>query len=214
DTDSVVRASSSVEDSMGFTIRDRIPETTVDTVRRVDGVADATAYVEGFAQLIGADGDVIGNPAQGPPTFRGNYTSGAFGPWVLTEGSRPPGPGELVVDLGSAKQGNLEIGDDVTVLTQTGAHVLPLVGTARFGSVDSPAGANVALFELGTAQQLLLGETGEVSSVMVDAAAGVSEDELTERIAAVLPDGQEAITGSAIIAETQDIMADAMGFFG
>jgi putative ABC transport system permease protein len=214
DTDTVVRAASSVEDDMGFTIRGRIPEDTVDTVRQVEGVATVSGYVEGFAQLIAADGDVIGNPAQGPPTFGGNYTSGALGPWVLTAGSREPGPGELVVDLGSAQQGKLAIGDDVTVLTQTGSHVLPLVGTVRFGSVDSPGGANVALFDLATAQQLLLGEPGELSSVMVDAAPGVSEDQLTARIAAVLPAGQEALTGSAVIAESQDMFAEAMSFFG
>ena len=214
DTDTVVRSATSVEDERGFEARGRIPESTVDVVRGVDGVAQAEGYVEGFAQLVGADGDVIGNPAQGPPTYGGNYTSGALGPWVLTEGSREPGPGELVVDLGSANKGNLEIGDRVTVLTQSGPHVLPLVGTVRFGSVDSPAGANVALFDLPTAQQLLLGTTGELNSVMVDAVPGVTQQELTQRIAAVLPEGQEALTGSEIIEETQDMVANAMGFVG
>ena len=40
DTDTVVRAASSVEDDMGFTVRGRIPEATVATVRQVDGVAE------------------------------------------------------------------------------------------------------------------------------------------------------------------------------
>ena len=40
----------------------------------------------------------------------------------------------------------------------------------------------------------------------------MSEDELTARIASVLPAGQEALTGSEITAEQQDLMADAMGF--
>ena len=130
-----------------------------------------------------------------------------------TEGSRAPGPGELVIDLGSAREGGLSIGDEVTILTQTGPHVLPLVGTARFGSIDSPAGAHVSLFDMVTAQQLLIGHTGEIDAVVVDAAPGVSEQELTERIATVLPETQEAITGSAIIEEQQDMMANALGFF-
>lgn len=213
DTDTVVRSASSIEDQMGFDARARIPESTVDAVRTIDGVADAAASVQGFAQLVDADGDAIGNPAQGPPTFGGNYVAGALGPWVLTEGSRAPGPGELVVDVGSADAGNLEIGDRVTVLTQTGPHTLPLVGTVRFGSIDSPGGANVSLFDLDTAQQVLLGGADEIDAVLVDAEPGISEDELTSRIAATLPAGQEALTGSAITAEQQDLMAEAMGLF-
>ena len=94
-----------------------------------------------------------------------------------------------MIDKGSADKGDLAIGDTVTVLTQTGPHQFPLVGTARFGSVDSPGGASVAVFDLATAQQVLLGRAGELDAVMVDAAAGVDEDELTARIAAALPDG-------------------------
>ena len=49
---------------------------------------------------------------------------------------------------------------------------MPLVGTARFGSIDSPGGANVALFDLVTAQQVLLGGTGEIDSVVAAATPG------------------------------------------
>ena len=101
-------------------------------------------------------------------------------------------------------------GDEVTVLTQTGPHQFPLVGTARFGTIDSPGGANVALFDLPTAQEVLLGHTGEVDAVVVDAVPGVSENELTGRIESVLPDGQEALTGSEITTEQQDAIADAV----
>ncbi len=164
DTDSVVRSASSVKGQMGFDVRGRIPESTVEAVRAVDGVATAEASVQGFAQIVGDDGKAIGNPGQGPPTFGGNYSSSTLSPWVLTEGSRAPGPGELVVDLGSAKDGGLRIGDEVTVLTQTGPHRLPLVGTVRFGSIDSPGGAHAARFDVSTAQQLLIGRTGEIDA--------------------------------------------------
>ena len=128
DTDTVVRASSDIEDEMGFAVRGRIPDSTVDLVADIDGVAQAAGFVQGFAQIVGSDGDVIGNPSQGPPTFGGNYISGALGPWVLTEGSTAPGPDDVVIDVGSAKKGGLEIGDEITVLTQSGAHQLRLVG--------------------------------------------------------------------------------------
>ena len=50
-----------------------------------------------------------------------------------------------------------------------------MVGTARFGSVDSPGGASVAIFDLATAQQVLLGGVDEIDAVMVDAESGISE---------------------------------------
>ena len=213
DTDSYVRSATTVDLGMGNEQRGRIPESVVDTVRTVPGVDDAQGVVQGFAQLVGSDGKAIGDPGRGAPTFGMNYVSGAMSPWQLTEGSRPPGPGELVIDKGSADRGDLEVGDSVTLLTQTGPHQLPLVGTARFGSIDSPGGASVSLFDLATAQTLLIGGAGQIDAVMVQAVDGVTQDVLTARLAAVVPDGTEALTGNAITEETQNNIEEALGFF-
>jgi putative ABC transport system permease protein len=211
-TETYVRSETSVELDQGGSQRGRIPQSVVATIADVSGVADAQGLVGGYAQIVGSDGKAIGTQGQGAPTLGMSYIAGALSPWTLTEGGRPPGPGELVIDKGSADRGNLAIGDTVTVLTQTGPHQFTLVGTARFGSVDSPGGASTAIFDLATAQQVMLGGTGEVDAVMVDAAPGVPEDELTNRIAAVLPDGVEALTGTEITKETQDDMREALGF--
>jgi putative ABC transport system permease protein len=213
DTDALVRSSTSVELQFGGEMRGRIPESILTTVRDVEGVAEAEPSVTGFAQIVGADGDPIGDPGQGAPTFATNYSSGVLDPWEFTDGSRPPGPGEVVIDKGSADDGDLHVGDRVTVLTQTGPHEFLLVGTVRFGSVDSPGGASVSLFDLATAQAVLLGGAHEIDGVVVGAVEGVSEEEVTARIAAVLPDGMEAITGTAITEETQDVIGNALGFF-
>lgn len=214
DTDTVVRAEASIDAPMTGTQRARLPEELVDLVADVDGVAAVYGSVGAYAQIVGSDGDAIGNPAQGAPTFGMSYQAGSLDPWTLTDGSRPPEAGELVVDQGSATKGDLHLGDTVTVLTQTGAHQFTLVGTARFGSVDSPGGASIALFDLETAQQVLLGGVDEVDDIWVDAATGVTADELTERIAAVLPDGVEAVTGATVTDETQDQMREGLSFFG
>jgi putative ABC transport system permease protein len=212
-TDSYVRSTNVVDMEFGGSQRGRMPESIVDRVAAVDGVADAQPLVQGFAQLVASDGDPIGKPGEGAPTFGMNWIDGALGSWTLTEGSRPPGPGEVVVDQKSADDGGFALGDTVTVLTQTGPHELVLVGTARFGSADSPGGASVSNFDLATAQELLLGGVGMVDAVMVDAVAGVSEDDLTARITAVVPAGVEALTGTAITDEAQDDMKEAMSFF-
>jgi putative ABC transport system permease protein len=210
--DTVVRSEAGVQVEMGPTVRGRVPEETLEAVRAVPGVARVQADLEGFAQIVAADGEPIGNPGNGPPTFGMSFGDDDLIAWELTPGSRVPGSGEVVIDQGSAEAGDLSVGDTVTVLTQTGAHELALVGIARFGSADSPGGASVSLFDLATAQGVLLGRTGELDAVLVDAEPGVSQEELTARIAEVLPVGQEAITGAELTAEQQDVMGDLMGF--
>lgn len=212
DVDTVVRSEAGIDVEMGATVRGRIPESTVDLVAAVPGVARVQPDVEGFAQIVGADGEPIGNPGNGPPTFGMAFAPDDLIAWNLTAASRTPGPGEVVIDQGSAEAGRLRLGDTVTVLTQTGSHELELVGIARFGSADSPGGASVSLFDLGTAQTVLLGHTGELDAVLVDAEPGVSQEQLTARIAAVLPAGQQALSGAELTAEQQDVMGDLMGF--
>ena len=213
ETDTYVRSSTSISMEFGPDVRGRIPESVVATVAEIEGVADAQGLVQGFAQVVAADGDAIGNPGQGAPTFAMSYVGGALSPWQLTAGSHEPGPGQLVVDKGTADRGDLAIGDTVTVLTQTGPHRFPLVGIARFGSADSPGGASVSILDLATAQQVLLGDTGELDAVMIDADNGVGETDLAARVAQVLPDGVEALTGTQITEETQDTMQKGLGFF-
>jgi putative ABC transport system permease protein len=213
ETDSYVRSTESIELGFGQTQRGRISDSLVDEVRDVDGVADAQAVVEAYAQVVGADGDPVGDPGTGPPTFAMTYVTGDMSPWRLTPGSRAPGAGELVVDKHTADVGDLVVGESVTLLTQTGPHDMLLVGTALFGSIESPGGASVALLDLETSQRLLLGGSGEIDAIQVDGQPGVSEDELTSRIAAVLPDGAEALTGTEITHETQSTMREAMSFF-
>lgn len=76
-----------------------------------------------------------------------------------------------------------------------------IVGLVRFGGADRPGSATYAGFATGFAEQVLLPEPGGVSSIAVAAQPGVSEPELVDRLAAVLPDDTEAITGEAYTRE-------------
>jgi putative ABC transport system permease protein len=212
-TDTFVRSTTAIDTAVGSDVRGRIPDSVLAPVRQVDGVADAEGVVQGYAQIVGSDGKALGKPGQGAPTLGMSYTPPPVGPWNLSRGSRAPGPGELVIDQASADQGHLHIGDTVTVLTQTGRHDLPLVGTARFGTADSPGGASVAILDLATAQAIVVGHTGELDAVMVAAAPGVGEATLTRRVSAVLPNGVEAITGTEITHEVQSDVRASLGFF-
>jgi putative ABC transport system permease protein len=211
-TDAYVRSSTEIEVGLGFSIRGRISESVIDEIRDVPGVEEAQGYVTGFAQLVGSDGEPLGNSAQSAPTFGESDVPGPQSAWNVVDGRRP-GPGELMIDKGSSKAGRLRVGDTVTIVTQIGTHRLPLVGIARYGTADSPMGATAAVLDLATAQQLLIGSDGQVDAVMVRGIDGVSQTDLTARIEPVLPTGSEVLTGKQITAETQSDFRQALGFF-
>src|SRR4029450_13854134 len=75
-TDAVVRSSQTVDAGDaggGPEIRGRIDAALLDPVLAAPGVADAEGVVQGFARIIDKDGDPVGNPSMGPPTFGGNW---------------------------------------------------------------------------------------------------------------------------------------------
>jgi putative ABC transport system permease protein len=84
-----------------------------------------------------------------------------------------------------------------------------VVGIARFGAADSPAGSSVVLFTKAAAERLL-GEPGKVDGIGVVAAEGVSQQELRDRIAKVTPPSVEVVTGKVLEQESQRAVKDIM----
>ena len=182
-------------------------------VAAVDGVAAAEGYVEGYAQIVGSDGEPIGDPGAGAPTFGQSWIgTDALNPWNLAEGAAPAGPDEVVIDRASARTGGLAVGDDVTVLSGAAPRTFRLVGIVSWGAADSPLGASAALFDLATAQDVLQ-RPGEVSSIEAVAADGVTQDTLAARVRAAVGDDVEVLTGEALTAELRSDVAESLAFF-
>ena len=212
-TDAVVRRAETVETEFGDDQRGAISADLVDTVSTVDGVAEVEGQVGGYAQFVDAEDEPIGNPGQGAPTFGFNWsTVEELNPFELVEGRPPEGPGEVVADKRTADGADFEVGDTVVVLTQQGPQQMELVGIAKFGDIDSPGGASVAMFETEVTQQLV-GQPGQFSELAVVGDEGLSQTELTARIAGVLPAGTEVITGDDATQEDQDAIAEGLSFF-
>jgi putative ABC transport system permease protein len=189
-----------------------MPESTIDDVRAVDGVAIAEPSVDGIAQIIGADGDPIGG--QGPPTLGTSWIgTEQLSSLRIKEGNgRPPeGPGEVVIDLGTAKANDFTLGDRVGVVFNGPVETFTLVGLASFGEEDNLAGATLAVFEFREAQRAL-GLEGRISSIAIAAADGVSPDELVDRIDPVLPNDAYAITVDDANAQDSADISEALGF--
>ena len=217
-TDLVVRSASrlgTAEDRVGGLL----DASTADVVASVDGVADAAPYVEGSAQLVGADGVALGG--DGPPTRGASWIDDpALSGYHLVEG-RAPRPGadtEVVIDRASAGRAHLHVGDRTSVLTPARVPVT-VVGIAAFGDADSLGPVSYVGFDLATAERLLAGESGRISSVLVRAADRVDEDALAARVRATLAaqpgaSDLEVITGAELSAEQQrDVDTDFLGLF-
>ena len=212
-TDALVRAEASFDDPNGFgELRGRIDASLLDEVEDVDGVALAAGDVWGFAQAVDRDGDPIGNPGAGAPTFGTNWTASELNTWTIVEGDPPRGDDQVVFDKGTAEDGDFGVGDQATVLVQGAPLEVTISGIARIGGADSPGGASFTMFTTEAAQRYV-GEVGKFDSISIAAEDGVSQDEVVERIAPSLPDGIEVVTGATVTEENQDALREGLSFF-
>src|ERR671910_667714 len=213
DTDAMVRAEASFEDPNGFgDLRGRLDASLVDEVADVEGVAVASGDVWGFAQVVDKEGEPVGNPGHGPPTFGVNWPESELNTWTLVEGSAPRGERDVVLDKGVADDAGYTVGDRATVLVRGAPLDVTVTGIARIGGADSPGGATFTMFTTEAAQRYV-GEAGKFESISIAADEGVSQRELVDRLEAVVPDGVEAVTGATVTEESQDALREGLSFF-
>ena len=193
-----------------------VPGSLLDDLEEVPGVARVDGNVSAFGvYVVGDDGKVIGG--LGPPALGANYNTApaAGGEGLeLVEGEEPHGQGEVVLDESTAEKGGYEIGDTVQLLTPRGDSKLAptLVGLAGFPDGGSLNGATLTMFDTRTAQELFLEGRDEYNDVWVTAEDGVSQDELRDAVAEVLPDEIEAVTGDEAADESASQLLEAISF--
>ena len=188
-----------------------VPERFLDKVRAVDGVALAEGGVDGFAQMVGKDGEPIGQT--GPPTLGVSISDiEEFQVLTLRDGRRPTRNGEMVVDAGTAEDNDIRVGDVITVLFQGPPEEFEVVGIVGFGSADNLGGATLAAFDLRTAQRVLDAEGG-FDAISVRGDGSVSASELQARVADVLPKRIESITAAEASQQQARTIQQGLGFF-
>lgn len=206
-----IRAASPLDRGYGDSSRP-IDASLVDTVRQVDGVGQATVQVSGYAQILDRDGKAVGS-AQTGVLGQNWVTVPALNPFTLAEGRAPTGPAEIAIDRRSARLAGLAVGDRTTVLSAGDPRPATVVGITRFGSVDTPGGLAVVLFDDVTAQAVL-NQPGQVDSIAVTAEPGVSPNELVARLAPLVGPGNEVISGAALTTEHQKDIGRDISQFG
>ncbi len=210
-TDVVVRSETELGDDEGAQQRGLLDLTIVDELQSVEGVRVTAAVVEGKTQIVAPDGDLVGG--DGPPTVGANWVDDPdLSGWDLIEGRGPAVDGEVVINKTAADDAGLHVGDRTTVRTPELVPVT-IVGIASLGEDDAVGGLTYVAFTLEQAQEVLLGDTGKITSVALAAEPDVSQEELQARVQPTLPAGLEALTGAQVVDELNDeIESDFLGF--
>ncbi|WP_406264688.1 FtsX-like permease family protein [Streptomyces sp. NBC_00191] len=169
-----------------------VPASLADRVASVNGVKAAHVDVAVQNVTVVNDKNEAVGPTTGAPTIARDWRLSDRSPVKLTSGHEPKGPGEALLDKDTADKKDLGIGDSLTVLAQPGSFKVRIVGIATFTTTNP--GAALVFLDTPTAQTKLLGRTGVATSVSVDAAEGVSDTALKQRIAAQLRNTYELKT--------------------
>ncbi len=189
-----------------------LDEATVATVRGVPGVDVAEGSVFGYALVLDRQGDPIqpgGAPTIGTSLPQDRRLAGEAS---LREGRTPSGAHEVALDARTVAKAGYRLGDPVGVVLPESRRTFTLVGVIGFGENDSLLGATLAGFDLPTAQRLL-GKEGVVDEVDALADDDVGARELRDRVAEVLPDEVDVLTGEQVAADGTQAVRDSLGIF-
>ncbi|MHA5050695.1 FtsX-like permease family protein [Streptomyces sp. SD15] len=185
-----------------------LPASLADRLAKVDGVA-ATHVDAGVENLtiVDRDNESVG-PTTGAPTIATNWEVTERSPVKLTSGHAPTGADEALLDADTAERKHVAIGDTLTVQAQPGTFKVRIVGIATFTTTNP--GAALLFLDTPTAQTKLLGSADAATSISLDAAPGVSDAELKQRVAAEL--GAKTYDLKTADEQAEDAAAQLGGF--
>ncbi len=189
--------------------RPMVPASLLGQVRSVAGVALADGTVTDRAGIVDRDGGILGGRV-------GIGTSWPDDPplatrYPLRQGRPPAGPGEVAIDAASARRAGLRVGDQVRVVVHGAARPFTISALVGFGHADGPGPVSLIAFDTSTAQRLF-GRTSGFDELDLKARPGTTASALRERVAAVLPQGTEAVVAASAAASQAEDLRGGLGF--
>ncbi|MBC9714901.1 ABC transporter permease [Streptomyces sp. TRM66268-LWL] len=205
--DVTVTAKEDIDEGIPSGLVPTVPAELAEQISSMEGVAGThlDVGVENIT-VVDAENEPVG-PTTGAPTIATNWYVTDRSPVELTDGREPSGPGEALLDADTADNKNLEIGDTLTVLARPGSFKVEIVGIATFTTTNP--GAALVFLDTATAQQELLGDPGKATGIAVDAAPGVSDEQLKKNLAAELGGAYELQTADE---QAESAAAELGGF--
>ncbi len=183
-----------------------ISDTLIAKVQAIPGVAAAVGQLTtDGVQPVKANGDPI--TVQGPPQFGFAWVPDKkLNAFTVIKGREPRSGAEFTIDLASAKNNDLLVGNSYDVLTPTGRYNAKLVGLVRFGPENATLGATLTQFPLATAQAWL-GLPGQVRVVDIrvdDANKLATIQAVKAAIERFAPNGTEVVNQRTLTKETEN----------
>jgi putative ABC transport system permease protein len=211
-TDAVITGKSAIGTSAnGNTITPpSLPESLLQKVRGLPGVALAEGGIADEAKLVGRNNKVL-TSAGGAPSLAFSVNPKGdqrFNPLVLTTGRWPQGRHEIAIDSKTANTKHYKVGDTIGVLTRGPVQQFRVVGTVRFGGLSSLGGATIAIFNLPTAQQIF-NKVGKLDSIGLSSKQNVTPEQLVAEVKPLLPTTAQVRTGAQ---EAKQQAKDTNGF--
>jgi len=148
-----------------------LPDLAVDMTRSVPGVQYAEGSIQGFAQLVNPDGDVVRAQGPGFALVTNWIETPTLNPFRLVEGAAPRSPDDVVIDRDSARRAGYRVGDTAFVLANGVQHAFTVSGLATLDASVSFSGAALIATTLETAQASF-GEIDHVTRVLVAVTPG------------------------------------------
>jgi putative ABC transport system permease protein len=183
-----------------------VPLTLVDTLEHVPGVARVLPNLQGTALIAGRDGTVVRNGGAPGLGFAFVQNDPSF---TLVSGRGPANAGEVAVESSTLTKAGLHVGDRTKAVIGDETREVTITGEVHFGFLF---GATAVLVDGQTARHAFASD-GLVPSISVTAAPGVSQSQLRDAVARVLPPSAEAVTGATMTAENSANLQTGLGFF-
>jgi putative ABC transport system permease protein len=185
-------------------------------VRKVPGVAAVTGEIDALGSLVvfkNGKPRSIGSTGGAPPLVFSTPPA-RFDPGIYIRGHAARRTGEIALLEDTAKKAGASIGSTVGLVTLDGLERLRVVGIYRIGTSASLGGALVSSIPLKDAQRWY-GFNGHYTQINVQAAPGVSQAELRDRIRAALGSRFKVQTGPEKARADSKGIADLInGFLG
>jgi putative ABC transport system permease protein len=183
-------------------------EALVARTQAVAGVRRAIGQVFSQAVIYDKQGRRLSTHA---PNFVASASPPPFDPFRYVHGRPPSGPDQVALDQHTASTRGFHLGDRVAISGQAPLQRFRVVGIAKYGNVDSLAGASVAVLTLREAQRVA-GEPGRVDGIDVITQPGVKPEVVVRRLRGALPSSVTIRTAKAQAEQQARDIKDNFGF--
>ncbi|MEI2651167.1 MAG: FtsX-like permease family protein [Microthrixaceae bacterium] len=179
-------------------VRRLVPDTIVDQVRGIEGIAAVEPRLESKSTLIlGPTGSPVVRLGLTERPLGANFpTEPSLNPYrFVGEGRAPATDTEVAIDAETAKVAKVKVGEPVLIAGKVGLKSFTVTGIVELTKGTFPAGSSLALFATEVARPLF--ELGpDDNAIAIKLEPGADRDEVIEQLRAIIFSGAEVSTGA------------------